>query len=103
MAKRPCIDCSTPTPDARCPRCRQAHDARRWQAKAHTYDTEWRKLSRRTRAAWVDAHGWICPGWDRGTHPSTDLVVDHDVGVLCRGCNATKAATHDKQRAAERR
>ena len=29
-----------------------------------------------------------------GPHPATDLVVDHDLGVLCRSCNSSKAATH---------
>jgi 5-methylcytosine-specific restriction enzyme A len=44
-------------------------------------------------------HGDWCPGFGLPAHADADLVVDHDVGVLCRSCNGRKAATVDKQRA----
>lgn len=34
----------------------------------------------------------------RPPHPAYDLVVDHDLGVICRQCNSHKAATHDRGR-----
>lgn len=96
--KRPCLSCGTPTTSSRCTRCANANDRQRWaDGKGQRYNTEWRKHSTATRQAWVEAHGWICPGWQRTAHPSRDLVVDHDVGVMCRQCNAVKAATYDKQ------
>lgn len=76
------------------------HDARRWQAKGGRYNGEWRSFSRALREAHVIEHGHVCPGWDRDSHELEDgggLVVDHDVGVLCRSCNAVKAATFDKR------
>lgn len=50
-------------------------------------------------------NGYYCPGWrlpdypGHSPHPATDLVVDHDLGILCRSCNSSKAATHDRDRA----
>src|SRR5262249_40251900 len=43
----------------------------------------------------------MCPGWQRGPHAATDLVVDHvsprtlagGVQVLCRACNSRKGAS----------
>lgn len=100
MAKRPCLDCGVPAVSTRCSACARAHDRQRWaNGKGETYDTEWRKHSRHQRDEWVQANGWVCPGWQRPAHPSHDLVTDHDVGVLCRRCNAVKAATYDKQQA----
>lgn len=62
-----------------------------------------RALSARTIAAWVEEHGWVCPGWQRKPHPSRDLTMDHrlararggltdpaNAGVLCRSCNGRK-------------
>lgn len=47
---------------------------------------------------WVRLHGWVCPGYERPTHPSRDLTAAHSVavalggdeigGVLCRSCNS---------------
>lgn len=99
MAKRPCLGCDTPTTGPRCPRCQHADDNQRWATgKGDRYNTAWRKHSQQTRTAWVEAHGWNCPGYQRPPHPHRDLVVDHDLGVLCRPCNAVKASTTDKQR-----
>jgi hypothetical protein len=67
--------------------------------RARGYGAPWAKRSRRARQAWISEHGWLCPGWKRPHHVADDLVVDHDLGVLCRQCNSTKAATEDKARA----
>ena len=112
---RRCLDCPVITQATRCDTCAKAHRTtprrRATQAayertparkayKAHRYDRAWAANSKATRAAHVAQHGWTCPGYKRDPHPSTDLVVDHDLGVLCRTCNAVKASTEDaaKQR-----
>lgn len=49
--------------------------------------------------AWVAVNGWVCPGWERPRHASTDLTAAHSLAVakggvgsllfvLCRSCNA---------------
>ena len=48
--------------------------------------------------AWVRVNGWICPGYERPAHESTDLTAAHSVavafggdeigGILCRSCNS---------------
>ena len=96
--KRPCLNCGRATSGTRCPPCQQAHDAQRWQAKNGRYNGEWRKTSPATIAQHRARYGDVCPGWQREPHEARDLVVDHDVGVLCRACNGVKAATYDKQR-----
>lgn len=102
MPKRPCIGvngkrCGKPTTRTRCPQCQREWDRGRNQAKASTYTTEWRRNSRTIRTQWVATHGWWCPGWQHHQpHPSRDLVVDHDHGVMCRQANAIKANTIDR-------
>lgn len=96
---RPCLDCGRATHEgSRCGNCKRAKDRQRWDTKRSTYDAAWRKHSKKLRDAHVATWGWWCPGWGP-THPahaSTDLVVDHDDGVLCRGANALKANTVDR-------
>lgn len=102
MAKRPCLDCGTPTPGTRCPGCQQHWDRARNARRTH-YQGDWPALSRRIRDEWVGAHGWWCPGWQTPAHPSTDLTVDHidprspasGYRVLCRSCNARKSNRTD--------
>lgn len=98
MPKRHCLDCRAliDRTRTRCPRCQATRTAPKRAADAKRYDSQWRAESARVRQAWVAAHGWVCPGWERDAHPSTDLVVDHDVGPLCRRCNSSKAGGYDK-------
>lgn len=80
-----------------CTRCTAQRQANRNRRRTHLTG-DWPALSRSIRDAWVEANGWVCPGWQRDPHPSTDLTVDHitpgtrDDGlmVLCRPCNAAK-------------
>lgn len=65
---------------------------------ARGYGTTWQRQAAQKIAAHRAAHGNWCPGWNTPSHPATDLVVDHDVGVLCRGCNSRKANLADKPR-----
>jgi hypothetical protein len=103
-----CLDCqqlttkNTSTPG----RCRDCHNARRRAKGPRPYDnTEWRNQRRAVLTAWVNQHGWWCPGWTEAhpPHESHDLVVDHDAGPMCRSANGLKAATVDKTRAQRRR
>ena len=94
---RPCIGCGTPSLSTRCRICEQQRQSKRNQARPH-YKGDWPTISRRYRAEHVARHGWVCPGWDRPPHPSTDLVTDHvnprdptRVQVLCRSCNSRKS------------
>jgi len=106
---RPCLEpgCPQLTSRTRCP----AHAAERQRLVDQTgaavhraaYGGGWKRAARAAVKAHVAAHGWFCPGWDRPSHPAADLVVDHDVGVLCRKCNSAKAGSYDKQRARARR
>ena len=105
MPTRRCLGCGQLTTDgSRCKACElkrnaayEASPARR-NYKKQRYGGTWQAKSKAIRQAWVQRHGWVCPGWQRLPHASSDLVVDHDVGVLCRTCNAKKAATADKAR-----
>jgi hypothetical protein len=95
LPKRHCLDCGTLTPNTRCPTCTRTRSNQRQRPE---YEGNWRTQSQHTRTAWVATHGWWCPGWDRTPHESHDLVVDHDVGVLCRSCNGAKAGGYDKRK-----
>jgi hypothetical protein len=55
-------------------------------------------------AAWIEEHGYVCPGYKRAPHASTDLTADHimplhlggdplgEMQVLCRSCNSRRGA-----------
>lgn len=105
MTPRPCLGCGRVIPTgSRCPDC--ARDTRRAKRLRRPYsDTAVEKRRRRAAVAeWVSTHGWLCPGWQREPHPSTDLVADHIVAVaaggaesgplrvLCRRCNSARGA-----------
>jgi hypothetical protein len=55
----------------------------------------WQNYSQTTIAEHVHQFGWWCPGWKTEAHDSTDLTVDHFVGVLCRACNTRKRNLND--------
>jgi hypothetical protein len=110
MALRRCIDCfrwALPG-KSRCPiheRVRQRDkDAKRPQRRTHQAITTNAQLVQ----AWVDEHGWWCPGvprLGRAAHPATRLTAQHDQpvalggeelapsGVLCLPCNSADGAT----------
>jgi len=84
---------------SRCERHPRRRTPQEIEERSRKYDYAWNKESRRIRAAWVEAHGWVCPGWGGDEqHESHDLCVDHDVGVLCRHHNSVKAATYDRRK-----
>jgi 5-methylcytosine-specific restriction endonuclease McrA len=69
------------------------------------YDRAWRRLRAAVLGEWIALHGWLCPGFGRWRHRTTDLTVDHvvplrlggarleraNLQVLCAGCNTAKA------------
>ncbi len=71
---------------------------------ARYQDPAYRRLRKRLLTEWVRTHGYWCPGWQRPSHPSTDLTLDHrlalskggslldrtNIDVLCRSCNDRK-------------
>lgn len=96
MTLRPCLDCGTPSPRARCDRCRPPLRSR--PSRAAGYDTAWDALSRRARRLqpWCSDCGAV-----------DDLTCDHspeawrrkdaglpirlvDVDVVCRRCNSAR-------------
>ena len=96
MAPRPCLTCGKLTPATRCPTCTSQRDTKR-NARRTWYHGDWQRRSKQARDAWVNEHGWVCPGYRVPPHPSTDLTVDHVdprndsvLAVLCRSCNASK-------------
>lgn len=100
---RLCLDCGTPTTSTRCRTCQAPRTKARNQSRPHLTG-DWPALSRKLRAAHVEQHGWVCPGWHTPPHPATDLVVDHVTArsrhalqVLCRTCNSRKSATERNQ------
>lgn len=122
MPRRPCLGipqadappaCPTqalaPEGKSRCLACerltRKPHEARRPPRSKAQYKGGWPAQAKAAIAAHRAIHGDVCPGWQREPHPihPSHWVCDHDVGPLCTSCNGTKAATADKQRAAERR
>lgn len=99
MPSRPCLDCGTPSKGARCPTHQREWEARRWRAKSKRYRTNgWESYSKQARANHLATYGPLCPGYAVPRHyvDPADLVVDHDLGVMCRRCNSRKAAIHDR-------
>lgn len=96
---QPCIECGAPTNGTRC----AAHERQRQRvrnARRTHYHGDWSARSRAARAAHLEAHGPVCPGFERPAHEvdPSDLTLDHinprrpDQGfaVLCRSCNSRK-------------
>jgi len=101
---RTCLDCGTITTGNRCPSHRRAqgHAALSTKRDRRPYTSAERTRRAAAVTAWVNANGWVCPGWHRDPHPSRDLTADHTLavaaggsedgplGVLCRSCNSRK-------------
>lgn len=87
---RPCLDCGQLTSArSRCTRCQQAWDRNRNHQRPW-YHGDWQTRSRQARDAWVNQHGWVCPGHQRPAHPANRLELDHTTGqVLCHACNVS--------------
>lgn len=88
----------------RCPPCARTVEAARTRGKRERRPYTAAERERRARAvqAWVDANGWLCPGWQRPPHPVPPgyLTAEHThavasggdeaqpLDVLCRSCNS---------------
>lgn len=106
MAARRCQNCGAIFRTPRCRTCTRTADKQRAATRGPRprpeYAGAWRYNSQQLRAQHIALHGLICFGLhipncpDIPAHPAHDLVVDHDLGVICRQCNAIKANTHDR-------
>jgi len=110
MPRRPCLDCGAlHRNSSRCDSCQarwdNAHEQRRGSATARGYGYSWQQTSKQVLAEHQRNCPDLCPGWRRPAHYSDDLTVDHiipkakggtdareNLQVLCRPCNAAKAA-----------
>jgi hypothetical protein len=87
-----------------CPTCDRAPAPRANRANRQGYGRRESQRRADTVAAWIAQHGWVCPGWERDSHPATDLSADHDtpialggpqggpLSVLCKSCNSARGA-----------
>lgn len=102
---RLCTVCGVTT--SRGSRCARHPAKARGGDRALYQGREWRALSARVLARHRGQFGPLCPGYQRESHPASDLTVDHripiagggaaldpsNLTVLCRSCNASKGAT----------
>lgn len=108
MTARRCEQCGALFRTPRCQPCTRAANKHRATLRARTprpeYAGAWRYNSQQLRTQHIALHGYVCFGLHIpncpivDTHPAHDLVVDHDLGVICRQCNAIKANTYDRAR-----
>jgi len=114
MPMRICNDCGKLSHGTRCDPCatvkRRASNARyRPHAQRRPgYGSAERERRAATVAAWRQAYGELCPGWQRPAHMAdpkdNPLTADHlqsvrsggmeagPLGVLCRSCNSRKGS-----------
>jgi hypothetical protein len=97
---RPCLDCGTPTPKARCPRCTRTKD----QARGTSTQRGYGHAHQQRRTATIDSEPWChnptCDHPDAGAH-TNPLTLEHldptdrhgPATVLCHRCNS--ARRHD--------
>ena len=100
-----CIDCGAIIDEGtRCGGCSSKYEKEvRGTPAERGYDAGWVALRVEVVREWVQAHGWVCPGYKRPAHPVAELEGDHIIplaeggtstkdncGVLCPSCNARK-------------
>ena len=96
LLPRPCVDCGVIVRATRCVQCARAKERKRITRTARGYDSMWRDLSRRMRAA---------QPWCSKCGSTKDLTLDHiiplarggtndqsNAQVLCRKCNSIKGS-----------
>jgi 5-methylcytosine-specific restriction protein A len=91
-------------PYNKCDACRKAKEREKSRHRRRTLAERQRRQD--LVAEHVRLKGWVCPGWNRPAHPSTDLTADHvipqaagaaadsAIRVLCRSCNASRGANN---------
>lgn len=93
---RPCVDCGVIVRATRCIKCARLKERKRIRREQRGYDSAWRELSKRMRAA---------QPWCSKCRSTRDLTLDHiiplakggsnsaaNAQVLCRKCNSEKAS-----------
>lgn len=90
-----------------CERCERPVQRRESRAKQTGYGRNERRRRADTVRVHVEQYGWVCPGWQRDSHPADDLTADHiqptarggesggPLRVLCRPCNSARQASLD--------
>jgi 5-methylcytosine-specific restriction enzyme A len=107
-ALKTCLDCGAACyPGPRCPEHTSQRNSQLWRRKRarRPLPAEVRRERETAVDAWVAEFGYVCPGWRRDPHPSTDLTADHvvpfaatgdegtELVVICRSCNGRKSAS----------
>ena len=102
MPKHFCIECGDVVLNTR--RCSK-HPAKVYAKRQKSLTYKQRKFREKAVSDHIQMHGYICGGYKRKPHFSTDLTADHPIPtskggdqyqmliVLCRSCNSSKQAT----------
>ena len=102
MPKFFCYNCGAISDQRKCPVHRvKRKDTRRKKTVSYAQ----RKYRKDAVEAYIKIYGYVCQGYRREPHPSTDLTADHIVAtanggdefgqlqIYCRSCNSTKQAS----------
>jgi 5-methylcytosine-specific restriction protein A len=99
-----CLICGTPIPRGTS-RCRK-HGYRKSKSGQPPRSNAERQRRKAAVDAWVEQHGYWCPGYGVPPHPSHLLQADHvqpvslggdpggELRVLCRSCNVRKGGAN---------
>lgn len=97
MARRPCLDCGTPTTrkTSRCDRCEREHQAHRNRRRVH-YQGGYRARREALRLAAPDGPCWICGERIPRAEWTADHVIASDpsspLRPAHRRCNSARGA-----------
>lgn len=104
MALRPCLDCGRlHRNESRCGNCQTKWNIARGSSTKRGYGSPWRAIREGVLTNYRSLHGDVCPGYERESHETSDLTVDHitpkayggtddisNLQVLCKSCNSAK-------------
>jgi 5-methylcytosine-specific restriction enzyme A len=114
MRLKVCAGCFQPFPveeihrgNGRCPAC--AKGKQRDKNRRRTRSKPERRRRQMLITEHVRTNGWVCPGWNRAAHPSTDLTADHvdpvasggpeegTIRVLCHSSTSARGADNRRR------
>lgn len=102
MTRRACLRCGTPfTVNGRQKSYCTTHQPKDIAPALRGYDSEWVKRSKQLRAEHISKYGDVCLGTEwcdirNVAHVCYTLVLDHDLGIMCRVANSRKGGGFDK-------
>jgi 5-methylcytosine-specific restriction endonuclease McrA len=97
-----CYDCGKVSDQRKCP---QHRIKKKYYKKPKTVTYAQRKYRKEAVQRHIDQYGYVCSGYKRKPHFSTDLTADHPIPtskggddyqtleIYCRSCNSSKQAT----------